>query len=191
MQPRYCRVRATEAERPETTCVTRFRAYEFPVVQFSLTNAKGGKCSVQKHINMLGHVVEFHQIKVEKRKITTTCDGRIQKSVTELPSCPGLANSNEQFVEGFLKKRTSSLTELFKEEDIQWGGNLECQTAFDGLKQATIERPSLGVADATKPPKVEAEKFNYMLEEYLHHFVDGTQRNWVQMLNVAQFDHDA
>ncbi|KAA0043309.1 mannose-P-dolichol utilization defect 1 protein-like protein 2-like [Cucumis melo var. makuwa] len=30
-----------------------------------------------------------------------------------------------------------------------------------------------------------------MLGEYLHHFIDGRQRNWVQMLNVAQFDHDA
>ncbi|KAA0051469.1 Asp_protease_2 domain-containing protein [Cucumis melo var. makuwa] len=39
----------------------------------------------------------------------------------------------KQFVEGFLKK-ASSLTELLK-EDIQWGGNPECQAAFDGLKQ--------------------------------------------------------
>ncbi|TYK01507.1 reverse transcriptase [Cucumis melo var. makuwa] len=72
---------------------------------------------------------------------------------------------------------------------FQWGRNLECQVAFDGLKQATIEGPSLGIADATKPPKVEAEQFNYMLGEYLHHFVDGRQWNGVQLLNVVQFSH--
>ncbi|KAA0060455.1 uncharacterized protein E6C27_scaffold22G002820 [Cucumis melo var. makuwa] len=152
-------------------------------MQPSLIDAKGGKCCfVPRQINVLGYVVEFHQIEVEMRKITATCDTRIPKLVTELRSCLGLVNSNGQFVEGFLKRRTSSLTELLKEEDIQWGGNLECQAAFDGLKQATIEGPSLKVVDATKPPKVEAEQFNYMLGEYLHHFVDGRQRNSVQML---------
>ncbi|KAA0062677.1 uncharacterized protein E5676_scaffold632G00030 [Cucumis melo var. makuwa] len=54
-----------------------------------------------------------------------------------------------------------------------------------------IEGPSFGVADATKPLKVEAEQSNYMLGEYLHHFVDVGQKNWVQLLNVAQFNHSA
>ncbi|KAA0046894.1 uncharacterized protein E5676_scaffold298G00720 [Cucumis melo var. makuwa] len=133
---------------------------------------------------------EFYQIEVRKRNIVVTCDRRIPKSVAELCSYPELANRNGQFIEGFLKS-ASSLTELLKEEDIHWGGNLECQAVFDGLKQATIEGPSLRVADATKPSKVEAEQFNYMLREYLHHFVDGRQRNWVHMLNVFQFGHDA
>ncbi|TYK15074.1 uncharacterized protein E5676_scaffold45G001270 [Cucumis melo var. makuwa] len=128
VQALYCRVRATKVVGLETTCVTGFRAYEFLVVPFSLTDAKGGKCcSMQRQINVLDHVVEFHQI----------------------------------------------------------------EAVFDGLKQATIEGPSFGVTDATKPPKVEAEQFNYMLEEYLHHFVDGRQRNSVRMLNEVQFGHDA
>ncbi|KAA0065561.1 reverse transcriptase [Cucumis melo var. makuwa] len=54
-----------------------------------------------------------------------------------------------------------------------------------------IEGPSLAVADTIKPPKVEAKQFNCMLEEYLHHCVDGRQRNRVQLLNVAQFGHSA
>ncbi|KAA0057470.1 reverse transcriptase [Cucumis melo var. makuwa] len=191
IRSRHCRVRTTKTEGLETPCITGLRAYEFPVVPFSLTDAKGGKCcSMQRQINVLGHVVEFHQIEVGKRKIAATCDGRIPKSFVELRSCPGRANSNGQFMEGFLK-RASSLTELLKEENIQWGGNLKHQAAFDGRKQATIEGPSLGVVDANKPPKVEAEQFNCMLGEYLHHFVDGRQRNWVQMLNVAPFGHDA
>ncbi|KAA0056501.1 polyprotein [Cucumis melo var. makuwa] len=80
---------------------------------------------------------------------------------------------------------------LLKGEDIQWDENLECQAAFNGSKQATIEGPSLKVADATKPLKVEAQQFNYILGEYLHHYVDGRQNNWVQLLNIAQFGHSA
>ena len=126
---------------------------------------------MQGQINVLGHVVEFYRIDVGKRKIAAMCDWKILKSITELRSCPRLANNNRQFVEGFLK-RASLLTELLK-EDIQWGGNPECQTAFDNLKQATIEGPSFEVTNATKPSKDEAERFNCMLGEYLHHFVDG------------------
>uniref|UniRef100_A0A9I9EJZ5 RNA-directed DNA polymerase-like protein n=1 Tax=Cucumis melo TaxID=3656 RepID=A0A9I9EJZ5_CUCME len=68
---------------------------------------------------------------------------------------------------------------LLREEDTQWSENLECHAAFNGLKQAMIEGPSLGVVDTTKIPIVEAEQFNCVLGEYLHHCVDGRQRNWV------------
>ncbi|TYK15436.1 uncharacterized protein E5676_scaffold571G00880 [Cucumis melo var. makuwa] len=140
IRSRYCRVRTTKAKGLETTCVTEQGAYEFPVVPFSLTDAKGGKCcSVQSQINVLGHVVDYHQ------------------------------------------------SELLREEDTQWSGNLECQTAFNGLKQAMIKGPSLGVVDATKTPKLEVEQFSCVFEEYLHHCVDGRQKNWVQLRNVTQF----
>ncbi|TYK07966.1 uncharacterized protein E5676_scaffold265G00940 [Cucumis melo var. makuwa] len=67
----------------------------------------------------------------------------------------------------------------------------EFPVAFNDLKQAMIEGPSLGVIDATKPPKVKTEQFNCVLEEYLHHFVDGRQKDWVQLLNITQFGHGA
>ncbi|TYK30025.1 RNA-directed DNA polymerase-like protein [Cucumis melo var. makuwa] len=65
------------------------------------------------------------------------------------------------------------------------------KVVFDGLNEAKTEGPILEVYNATKPFKVEIERFNYMLEEYLHHFVDDRQRNWVQLLNVAQFSYNA
>ncbi|KAA0060490.1 uncharacterized protein E6C27_scaffold22G003260 [Cucumis melo var. makuwa] len=76
-------------------------------------------------------------------------------------------------------------------EDTQWSENLECRVAFNGSKQTMIERPSLGVVDATKTPEVEGEQLSCVLEEYLHHCVDGRQKNWVQLLKVAQFGHSA
>ncbi|KAA0031734.1 uncharacterized protein E6C27_scaffold696G00010 [Cucumis melo var. makuwa] len=80
---------------------------------------------------------------------------------------------------------------LLREEDTQWSENLECHAAFNGSKQAMIEGPSLGVVDATKTPEAEAEQFRCVLGEYLHHCVDGRQKNWVQLLKVAQFGHSA
>ncbi|KAA0050739.1 uncharacterized protein E5676_scaffold726G00110 [Cucumis melo var. makuwa] len=114
----------------EATCVTGLRAYEFPVAPFNLTDAKRGKCcSVQRKINVLGHIVEFHQIEGEEEDC---CN----------------------FTDGFLQRGISSLTELLKEEDIQWGGNLECQAAFNGLKQATIEEQILGSPMRPSLPKL-------------------------------------
>ncbi|KAA0046982.1 uncharacterized protein E6C27_scaffold230G001680 [Cucumis melo var. makuwa] len=78
-----------------------------------------------------------------------------------------------------------------REEDTQWSKNLECRVAFNGSKQTMIEGPSLGVVDATKTPEVEAEQLRCVLEEYLHHCVDGRQRDWVQRPKVAQFGHSA
>ncbi|TYK01830.1 reverse transcriptase [Cucumis melo var. makuwa] len=80
---------------------------------------------------------------------------------------------------------------LLREEDTHWSENLVCQAAFNGLKQAMIEGPSLGVVDTTKTPKVEAEQFKCVLREYLHHCVDGRRKNWVQLLKVTQFGHSA
>ena len=34
---------------------------------------------------------------------------------------------------------------------------------------------------------VQRERFNGMLEEYLRHFVGATQKEWVRLLDVAQF----
>ncbi|KAA0064190.1 uncharacterized protein E6C27_scaffold548G001290 [Cucumis melo var. makuwa] len=78
-----------------------------------------------------------------------------------------------------------------REEDTPWSENPECQVAFNGSKQAIIEGPSLEVVDATKTPEVEAEQLSCVLEEYLHHCVDGRQKNWVQLLKVTIFDYSA
>ncbi|KAA0066320.1 uncharacterized protein E5676_scaffold328G00280 [Cucumis melo var. makuwa] len=78
-----------------------------------------------------------------------------------------------------------------REEDSQWSENRERQVALNGSKQAMIEGPSLGIVDATKTPEVEAEQFSCVLGEYLHHCVDCRQKNWVQLLKVAQFGHSA
>ncbi|TYK16924.1 reverse transcriptase [Cucumis melo var. makuwa] len=47
--------------------------------------------------------------------------------------------------------------------------DLECQAAFDGLKQAMMEGPPLGIADVTKPFEVETDASDYALGGVLLH----------------------
>ena len=123
---------------------------------------KREKCSfAQERINFLGHVIECGRIGMEEGKIAAIRDWAMPKSVSELRSFLGLANYYRRFVEGF-SKRASPLTELLK-KDVHWNWDPECQTAFDGLKQALMEGPLLGIADVTKPFEVETDASDYAL----------------------------
>ncbi|TYK25834.1 uncharacterized protein E5676_scaffold436G00420 [Cucumis melo var. makuwa] len=123
---------------------------------------KREKCSfAQERINFLGHVIECGRIGIEEGKIAAIRDWAMPKSVLELHSFLGLVNYYRRFVEGFLK-RASRLTELLK-KDVNWNWDLECQAAFDGLKQAMMEGPLIGIADVTKPFEVETDASNYAL----------------------------
>ncbi|TYK01597.1 reverse transcriptase [Cucumis melo var. makuwa] len=123
---------------------------------------KREKCSfAQERINFLGHVIECGRIGMEEGKIAAIRDWAMPKSVSELRSFLGLANYYRRFVEGF-SKRASPLTELLK-KDVHWNWDPECQAAFDGLKQAMMEGPLLGIADVTKPFEVETDASNYAL----------------------------
>lgn len=64
-------------------------------------------------------------------------------------------------MEGF-SKRVSPLTDLLK-KDNKWNWTLECQVAFDELKQAMVKGPILGIADVTQPFEVETDASDYAL----------------------------
>ncbi|KAA0057266.1 reverse transcriptase [Cucumis melo var. makuwa] len=164
----YYQVRIAEGDEPNTTCVTRYGAFEFLVMPFGLTNAPATFCTL---MNQVFHeyldkfvVVYLDDIVVYSTTMEEHRDHlqkAMPKSVSELRSFLGLANYYRRFVEGF-SKRASSLTELLK-KDVYWNWDPECQAAFDGLKQAMMEGPLLGIADVTKPFEVETDASDYAL----------------------------
>ncbi|TYK22097.1 reverse transcriptase [Cucumis melo var. makuwa] len=116
---------------------------------------------LQKRINFWGHVIECGRIGMEEGKIAAIRDWAMPKSVSELRSFLRLANYYRRFVEGF-SKRASPLIELLKKE-VHWNWDPDCQAAFDGLKEAMMEGPLLGIADVTKPFEVETDASDYAL----------------------------
>ncbi|TYK21775.1 reverse transcriptase [Cucumis melo var. makuwa] len=161
IRSRYCRVRATKVKGLETTCVTRRGAYEFPIVPFSLTDAIATSCVTTNHI-FQDHLQKSFRKLEENQSVAK--GGRcclVQGQINILGHMVEFYRID--FVEELLK-RASSLIKLLK-EDIQWGGNPDCQVTFNGLKQSMNEGSSLGVADATKPSKDEAERFNFQFDK--------------------------
>ncbi|TYK18568.1 reverse transcriptase [Cucumis melo var. makuwa] len=98
---------------------------------------------------------------MEEGKIAAIRDWAMPKSISELRSFLGLANYYRRFVQRF-SKRASPLTELLK-KDVHWNWDPKCQAAFDGLKQAMMEGPLLGITDVTKPFEVETDASDYAL----------------------------
>ncbi|TYK02129.1 RNA-directed DNA polymerase-like protein [Cucumis melo var. makuwa] len=88
--------------------------YPFPLLPNLFDGSRGVKCFPKSdiqlrycRINVLGHVVELHQVEVGKRKIVTTCKGRILKSVAALRSGSKPINGNGQSMKGFLTRASS------------------------------------------------------------------------------------
>ncbi|TYK25835.1 reverse transcriptase [Cucumis melo var. makuwa] len=84
---------------------------------------------------------------------------------------------------------------FFKHVVNLWGVPISIVSDRDGrfigsfwTKLFSFLRTSLNISSSYHPQTDgQTERFNYMLEEYLHDFVNARQKNWVQLLDVAQF----
>ena len=69
----------------------------------------------------------------------------VPSKVTELRSFLGLANYYRKFIKGY-SKMVSPLIDLLK-KDNQWDWSMQCQMAFEGLKEAISTKPVLHLPD--------------------------------------------
>ncbi|KAA0049999.1 uncharacterized protein E6C27_scaffold13G001780 [Cucumis melo var. makuwa] len=178
---------------PQQSKLTVRCKYPLPMLMRQVDRPRGVKYLPKSDIRL-----RYYQVRTTKAKgLETTCvTGHeayelpvVPLSLTDATGGKCCSVQSQMNVLGHVGECHQS--GLLREEDTQWSENLECQAAFNGSKQAMIEGPSLRVVDATKTPEIEAEQFSCVLGEYLHHCVDGRQKNWVQLLKVAQFDHSA
>lgn len=58
---------------------------------------------------------------------------------------------------------------------------------FDRAIQTPWDRNSTSQQVCIRSTDGQTERMNALLEEYLRHFVNANQKNWVQLLDVAQF----
>ncbi|KAA0047292.1 reverse transcriptase [Cucumis melo var. makuwa] len=115
----YYQVRCAEGDEPKTTCVIRYRSFEFLVMPFSFTNASTTFCTL------------------------------MNQSVAKL---------------GWKKGRLMRyVTGQYQNQFQSYAPSSECQAAFNGLKQAMMEGPVLGITDVAKPFEVETDVSNYAL----------------------------
>ncbi|RVX04754.1 Retrovirus-related Pol polyprotein from transposon 297 [Vitis vinifera] len=168
----YWQVRITVGDEGKATCVTRYGSYEFLVMPFGLTNApaiffnlmndrlrenklyvKLEKCEfAKKEITFLGHKISAGLIRMDKGKVQAIMEWSVPTKVMELRSFLGLANYYRRFIKGY-SNRVSPLNDLLK-KDNPWEWSMQCQMAFEGLKEAVSTEPVLRFPDLDLPFEV-------------------------------------
>ena len=89
---------------------------------------------------------------MDKGKVQAIIEWSVPTKVTELRSFLGLANYYRRFIKGY-SNRVSPLNDLLK-KDNPWEWSMQCQMAFEGLKEAISIEPVLQLPDLDLPFEV-------------------------------------
>lgn len=108
--------------------------------------AKRSKCQfMQTELEFLGHVVSADGIKVSPKKTAAVQAWPVPKDVSQVRSFLGLGNYFRKFIQGY-SNLVRPMIELTK-KDAVFNWTAECQSAFQGLKDALTAAPVLKLPD--------------------------------------------
>jgi hypothetical protein len=115
------------------------------------------KCDFQKEeLKFLGHIVSGDGMKVDATKTDVVKDWPTPTSVTHVRAFLGLCNYFRKFLQGY----TMMVLPLIRltRKDVVWGPTTwttACQVAFDQVKRALTEAPTLALPDFSNPIEME------------------------------------
>ena len=114
----------------------------FQLLQSAGLKLKPDKCDLlKKEVLFLGHIVGANGISPNTKLLAAVKEWKEPTTVKQIQQFLGLCNYYRRFVYQF-SEIAAPLTRLTeKKTDFRW--DLECQVAFDGLKEALCEAPIL------------------------------------------------
>ncbi|PNX92763.1 Ty3/gypsy retrotransposon protein [Trifolium pratense] len=116
---------------------------------------KRSKCLFgQRQLEYLGHIISQHGIQADPSKLQAMVEWPTPTSITSLRGFLGLTGFYRKFIKGYASIATP-LTNLLKKDSFFW--NDEAQTAFDSLKKAMTEAPTLSVPNFSIPFDLETD----------------------------------
>ncbi|CAD0043000.1 unnamed protein product [Aureobasidium pullulans] len=114
------------------------------------------KCEFHvKETEFLGFIIGVDGIRIDPAKITSIKEWPTPKNLKEVQSFLGLANYNRKFISGY-SQTALPLVELTK-QDTPFIWKERQQKAFEALKQACIDGPTLRMFDSGKPVHIETD----------------------------------
>src|SRR2546425_1119559 len=100
------------------------------------------KCKfAQAEINFLGHKINGEGVSVDEKKVEVVKTWPVPKNVKELQSFLGYCNYYRKFLRGYSKK-TIPLNRLLQ-KDVRFNWTMDCQQAYEHLKELMITTPVL------------------------------------------------
>jgi hypothetical protein len=124
--------------------------------------AKKSKCEFfRSRVSFLGHVVSDEGVSMEQDKVKAVREWPVPKSVHDIRSFLGLAGYYRRFVKGF-STIAAPLSELVK-HDKKWEWSAVQQKAFDALKDALTNGPTLILPDERLPYVVSTDASGFAI----------------------------
>ena len=121
----------------------------FAILQKANLKLNPNKCKFfQTEAKLLGHIVGHNQIKVDDEKVIAVRNWIPPRNVKQVQQFIGLAGYYRYFVEGFAKIAKPLYGLLVKDVDFLW--TVECQAAFEKLKERLTSAPILRPPDLSK-----------------------------------------
>ena len=117
----------------------------------------------------LGHVILEDGVSTDPQKVVAMTDWPRPMNVKALRGFLGLIGYYRRFVKNY-SIIGKPLTELLKKEGFLWG--VEAKAAFDMLKRAMSEVPTLSLSDFNQPFVLEIDASNYGLGQCWHKGAD-------------------
>ena len=152
--------------------------------------AKRSKCHFAKpQLKFLGHIVGADGVKVDPAKISALMDWPTPASVTDVRQFMGLANYFRKFVVG-MSSIAKPLTDLTK-SGTPWMWGEPQQQAFESIKQALCQAPTLAMPDIQEEFTVVCDASNFgigavLMQKdhpvaYFSKLLNSAQRNYTVM----------
>ena len=135
----------------------------------------------------LGHVVSKNGIQTDSKKVKGIHKWPVPTNVTEVLSFLGFINYYHRLIKKYaqvvkpLYKLISGENTARKQSSIKW--DLECQEAFDKLKELCTNTPILAYAKFGKPFKLHTDASVLGLGAVLYQVQDGVKRLVVMPVN--------
>lgn len=122
--------------------------------------AKLSKCDFAlKETPFLGHIITADGIRPDPAKIKAVQEWPTLKSVHDVQMFLGLVNYYRRFIKGYAKI-AAPLTELLKKGN-KWNWRDKERNAFNDLKKALVEAPTLAIFDPSLPVEVHVDASHY------------------------------
>ena len=133
-----------------------------------------------QELTYLGHVVSKNGIQTDSKKVEAICKWPLPTNVTEVYSFLGFTNYYHRFINKYaqvakpLYKLISGEITAKKQNSIKW--DLECQEAFDKLKELCTTTLILAYADFGKPFRLQTDASVLGLGAVLYQKQDGVKK---------------
>ena len=147
----------------------------FQLLQSAGLKLKPDKCDLlKKEVLFLGHIVGANGISPNPKLLAAVKEWKEPTTVKQIQQFLGLCNYYRRFVYQF-SEIAAPLTRLTeKKTDFHW--DLECQVAFDGLKEALCEAPILAYIRVSGLFIVDTDASNTGIDSVLSQVQENEER---------------